>query len=58
MVLKTFTISSFGIFLLLPSLIWDNSVQEVHLIVVTLYTTMSQLLAYTGKKLIQQNVKH
>ncbi|XP_044258732.1 protein ARV1 [Tribolium madens] len=47
MMWKTLTISSFGTFLLLPSLIWDTSVQEVHLAVVSLFTTMSQLLAYT-----------
>ena len=45
---KTLTISSFGTFLLLPSLMWDTSVQEFHLCVVSLYTTMSQLLAYTA----------
>jgi hypothetical protein len=45
---KSLTISSFGLFLLLPSLIWDTSIQEVHLCVVSLYTTLSQLLAYTA----------
>lgn len=45
---KSLTVSGFGIFLLLPSLVWDTSVQEFHLGVVSLYTTLSQLLAYTG----------
>lgn len=45
---KTITMSSFGTFLLLPSLIWDRKAQELHLCVVSLYTTMAQLLGYTG----------
>lgn len=47
-VLKAIILSNFGWFLLLPSLIWDNSVQEFHLMFILLYTTLSQLLAYSG----------
>lgn len=47
---KTIILSTFGIFLLLPSLIWNNNpVQEFHITFVYLYTILSQLLAYTGK---------
>lgn len=45
---KTITISSAGIFLILPSLIWDTSLQETHIHVVVLYITLSQLIAYTA----------
>ncbi|KAF5270344.1 hypothetical protein FQR65_LT05532 [Abscondita terminalis] len=44
---KAMILANFGWFLLLPSLIWDNSIQEFHLTFVSLYTTLSQLLAYT-----------
>lgn len=44
---KAMVMSNFGSFLLLPSLIWDNSLQEFHIVFVALYTTLSQLLAYT-----------
>ncbi|KAJ8943696.1 hypothetical protein NQ314_009669 [Rhamnusium bicolor] len=46
MIYKTVTLSSTGIFLFLPSLVWDISVHEFHLHFITIYTTLSQLLAY------------
>lgn len=46
---KAIILSSFGVFLLLPSLIWKvNTFNEFHITFVYLYTTLSQLLAYTG----------
>lgn len=49
---KAMTLGSFGIFLLLPSLIWKgNSFHEFHITFVYLYTTLSQLLAYTSNVL-------
>ncbi|KAJ8984696.1 hypothetical protein NQ317_004955 [Molorchus minor] len=45
---KTVTLSSTGLFLFLPSLIWDLSVHDFHLHFVSLYTTLSQLVAYKG----------
>ncbi|XP_017777830.1 PREDICTED: protein ARV1 [Nicrophorus vespilloides] len=45
---KCTILSSFGIFLLLPSLIWNiDVVHDYHHIFVSLYTTLSQLVAYT-----------
>lgn len=50
---KSMVLSSFGVFLFLPSLIWDdNPIADFHMIFVSLYTTLSQLIAYTGKILI------
>lgn len=47
---KAIILSSFGLFLLLPSLIWNEyTFEEFHITFVYLYTTLSQLLAYTGK---------
>ncbi|KAJ8945680.1 hypothetical protein NQ318_012398 [Aromia moschata] len=46
MVCKAVTLSSTGMFLFLPSLIWDLSVHEYHSHFISLYTTLSQLLAY------------
>ncbi|KAJ8920496.1 hypothetical protein NQ315_005365 [Exocentrus adspersus] len=43
---KMVTISSIGIFLFLPSLMWDMSVHNFHLHFVSVYITLSQLLAY------------
>ncbi|XP_023021403.2 LOW QUALITY PROTEIN: ACAT-related protein required for viability 1 [Leptinotarsa decemlineata] len=45
-VFKAITLSSCGMFLLLPSLIWDISVHEYHMIFISLYTTLSQLIAH------------
>nr|CAI5855488.1 unnamed protein product [Callosobruchus analis] len=45
-VCKTITLSSSGLFLLLPSLIWDIQVHEFHLQFISLYTTLSQLIAH------------
>ncbi|XP_066251407.1 protein ARV1 [Euwallacea similis] len=45
-VVKTMTLSSTGIFLQLPSIIWDISLYNYHLHFITLYTSLSQLLAY------------
>lgn len=46
---KAIILSSFGIFLLLPSLIWKvNTFNDFHITFVYLYTTLCQLLAYTG----------
>nr|CAH7745057.1 unnamed protein product [Callosobruchus chinensis] len=45
-VCKTITLSSSGMFLLLPSLIWDIQVHEYHLQFISLYTTLSQLIAH------------
>ncbi|XP_026481157.1 protein ARV1-like [Ctenocephalides felis] len=45
---KSLTLSSFGKFLMLPSLIWgDNSVTKIHWLLVFGYTTISQLLVYS-----------
>ncbi|XP_018580025.1 protein ARV1 [Anoplophora glabripennis] len=46
MICKMVTISSTGLFLFLPSLIWDTSVHNFHLHFISIYTTLSQLLAY------------
>lgn len=44
------TLSNFGIFLLLPSLIWGSRrMLENSLTFVILFTTLSELLAYRGK---------
>ncbi|CAH1975655.1 unnamed protein product [Acanthoscelides obtectus] len=43
---KAITLSSAGMFLLLPSLIWDLQVHEYHLQFISLYTTLSQLIAH------------
>lgn len=45
---KAMILSNFGLLLLLPSLIWNNALQEYHFPFVILYTTLSQLLVYTG----------
>ncbi|XP_066141937.1 protein ARV1 [Euwallacea fornicatus] len=45
-IVKTMTLSSTGIFLQLPSIIWDISLYNYHLHFITLYTSLSQLLAY------------
>ncbi|KAG5873370.1 hypothetical protein JTB14_022973 [Gonioctena quinquepunctata] len=45
-VFKAITLSSCGMFLLLPSLIWDKSVHEFHMVFISLYTTLSQLIAH------------
>lgn len=50
LIAKTITLSSAGAFLQLPSLIWDVSLYDYHLHFITLYTCLSQLLAYKGKK--------
>ncbi|KAL1509637.1 hypothetical protein ABEB36_004344 [Hypothenemus hampei] len=46
LILKTITLASNGVFLQLPSVIWDISLYNYHLHFVTLYTCLSQLLAY------------
>ncbi|XP_056632988.1 protein ARV1 isoform X1 [Diorhabda sublineata] len=43
---KAVCLSSSGIFLILPSLIWDTQINEFHILFVSLYTTLSQLLAH------------
>lgn len=49
-VMKFITLSSFGIFLFLPSLIWEKfGTEEYHFLFVIIYTALSQLVAYTGK---------
>lgn len=45
---KAVTLSTCGTILLLPSLIWETHIQEFHVLFVSLYTTLSQLLAYKG----------
>lgn len=46
---KALILSTFGIFLLLPALIWKgNTFHEFHITFVYLYITLSQLLAYNG----------
>lgn len=47
-VMKFITLSSFGIFLFLPSLIWEKfGTEEYHFLFVIIYTALSQLVAYT-----------
>uniref|UniRef100_A0AAR5QH63 Protein ARV n=1 Tax=Dendroctonus ponderosae TaxID=77166 RepID=A0AAR5QH63_DENPD len=46
LIVKTATLSSTGIFLQLPSIIWDMSLFSYHLHFITLYTWLCQLLAY------------
>lgn len=46
LVMKTITLASMGVFLQLPSIIWDISLYSYHLHFITLYTCLSQLLAY------------
>ncbi|XP_030752604.1 protein ARV1 [Sitophilus oryzae] len=46
LILKTITLASSSIFLQLPSVIWDLSVYSYHLHFISLYITLSQLLAY------------
>ncbi|XP_019864672.2 protein ARV1 [Aethina tumida] len=48
LICKTVTLSNSGIFLLLPSIIWDLIVQDINIQFVFLYTTLSQLIAYTA----------
>lgn len=52
---KSLTLSSFGKFFMLPSLIWgDNSITKIHWLLVFGYTTISQLLVYSGSKIFHQ----
>ncbi|KAF7280654.1 ACAT-related protein required for viability 1 [Rhynchophorus ferrugineus] len=46
LIFKTITLASTGKFLQLPSIIWDLSVYDYHLHFITLYISLSQLLAY------------
>ncbi|CAG9772602.1 unnamed protein product [Ceutorhynchus assimilis] len=46
LVMKTVTLASTGILLQLPSIIWDLSLYGYHLHFITLYTWLSQLLAF------------
>ncbi|XP_050512210.1 protein ARV1 [Diabrotica virgifera virgifera] len=43
---KSVCLSSSATFLILPSLIWDTYINEFHILFVSLYTTLSQLLAH------------
>ncbi|CAG9818265.1 unnamed protein product [Phaedon cochleariae] len=45
---KAVTLSNSGMFLLLPSLIWDINVHELHMLFISLYITLSQLLAHNA----------
>lgn len=50
MLIKTFTISSFGKFFLLPALIWSDYLSEnLNIMFVLVYTTLCQFLVYAGK---------
>lgn len=56
---KSIAISSFGLFLLLPSLMWNNNAfWDFHVIFVYLYTTLSHLLAYTCKSLKERKLQN
>ncbi|XP_050294060.1 protein ARV1 [Anthonomus grandis grandis] len=46
LIMKTMTLASTGAFLQLPSIIWDLSLYSHHLHFITVYTCLSQLLAY------------
>ncbi|CAG9855446.1 unnamed protein product [Phyllotreta striolata] len=43
---KAVALSTCGSILLLPSLIWETYIQEFHVLFVSMYTTLSQLLAH------------
>lgn len=50
MIMKTYTISSFGKFFLLPALIWtDHTGEQLNILFVFIYTTLCQFLVYSGK---------
>lgn len=49
-IIKCYTISSFGKFFLLPALIWaDNSAEHLNLLFVFIYTSLCQFLVFSGK---------
>lgn len=49
-IVKSYTISSFGKFFLLPALIWaDNSAEHLNLLFVFIYTSLCQFLVFSGK---------
>ncbi|CAH0553945.1 unnamed protein product [Brassicogethes aeneus] len=48
LIAKTITLSSVGIFLLLPALIWDFKVKEINTQFVSLYVTLTKLISYTA----------
>jgi len=49
MLWKAAVLSNFGQFLLLPSLIWDDTHRETHLFFVSVYCIISQAQAFSGK---------
>lgn len=50
LILKTYTISSFGKFFLLPALIWsDHKGESLNILFVFIHTTLCQFLVYSGK---------
>lgn len=47
-ILKAIIFSSFGYFLLLTVLIWDDFQREIHILFIETYTLLSQVQALSG----------